>query len=314
MNTKKEFTEELVKTVNSLMGNGYRAEICYVEKVNAGRLAALVILSAGNCISPNFYIDELYNSYRNRKTALDETAKNIINTYYNNTYAFKESCSIKDYINDREWVEKRLFLQLINTSKNKGLLKDSLYMDFKGISLVLCIMVMDNNKGFCKIRVTKAMCQDFGWNRKEILDYALKNTARLFPYHISTLCGVLQELLNNKDADGLELCPGDDSMMVLTNERQFNGAAAIFYPGVLKGISEKHGTSLFLIPSSIHEFIIIKDNGIYDPVSLEDMLREVNSSSVLPDEILADNIYYYGYNTGMLSVVNNGMFEEICCL
>ena len=46
------------------------------------------------------------------------------------------------------------------------------------------------------------------------------------------------------------------------------GATTIFYPNVLKELAEKHGTSLFLLPSSIHEFLILEDNGIYNPKEL----------------------------------------------
>lgn len=312
MQTKKEFMEELVKTINSLMGDGYRAEIHCAEKINAGKLDVLIILNTGSFISPNFYVDRFYNDYKNGKATVEETAEDIINIYYNNTGAFKERCNIQECINDRKWLEERMFLQLINTSKNKELLKDSLYMDFKGLSLVLYIMVIDNDGGFYKIRVTKAMCQKFGWNKKQILHYALENTEKLFPYIVLPLHGLIQKTINGTDIAAQDIPKGGSGMVVLTNNHSVNGAAAVFYPGVLKEISEKHGRSLFLLPSSIHEFIILEDNGIYKPELLENMVREVNCSAVEPDEVLSDNVYYYGYTSGVLSVFNNGSFEEIC--
>lgn len=89
------------------------------------------------------------------------------------------------------------------------------------------------------------------------------------------------------------------------------GATTVFYPGVLKELAEKHGTSLFLLPSSIHEFIVLEDDGIYDAKELKDMVQEVNSSAVLPEDVLSDNVYYYGYNSGALSVFHNGKLEEV---
>ena len=310
MQAKKEFTKELIKTVNSLIGDGYKAEIHCIEKINTGKLHALIILNGENCVSPNFYIDGFYKDYRDGKATIDEIAKSIVNVYYNNA-CMQAGGSIHKCLDDREWVEERLFLQLINTGKNKGLLKDSLYMDFKGLSLVLYIMAVDNGDGLCKIRVTKAMCQKFDWNEKETLHYALKNTEKLFPYSVFPLYELLQKTIGSTDITFKDIPSCESGMMVLTNNRGINGAVAAFYPGVLKEISEKHGKSLFLLPSSIHEFIIVEDNGIYNPKHLESMVREVNCSAVEPEEILSGNVYYYGFISGILSVFNNGSFEEI---
>lgn len=300
MQTQKEFTKSIIKEVENIMGNGYNVKVLDTEKINMGRLHALVILKDGANLSQNFYTEELYRDYQSGRMTIREMAGMIASSCYNSTDSIEELKGLGKYINDKKWAEERLFLQLINSSKNKSLLENSVHMDFNGLSLVL--------------RVTKAMCQGYGWNGKEILDYALENTARLFPYCLCTLQEILQKELNITGAEAVELPSVGNDMLVLTNEKYVNGAAAIFYPGVLKEISEKHGTSLFLIPSSIHEFIILEDNGMYSPAELEGMVKDVNNSSVLPEELLSDNVYYYGCNTGMLSVFINGSFKEICSL
>lgn len=314
MQTQKEFTESIIKEVENIMGNGYNVKVLGTEKINMGRLHALVILKDGVNLSQNFYIEELYRDYQSGRMTIREMAVRIASSCYNSTDSIEELKGLGKYINDKEWAEERLFLQLINSSKNKSLLENSVHMDFNGLSLVLYVLAADNKAGMCRVRVTKAMCQNYGWDEKEILDYALENTARLFPYCLCTLQEILQKELNITGTEAEELPSVGNDMLVLTNEKYVNGAAAIFYPGLLKEISEKHGTSLFLIPSSIHEFLILEDNGIYNPVELESMVKEVNNSSVLPEELLSDNVYYYGCNTGMLSVFTSGSFKEICSL
>lgn len=310
MQTQEEFTKSIIKEVENIIGNGYNVKILDTEKINMGRLHALVILKDGVNLSQNFYTEELYRDYQSGRMTIREMAGRIASSCYNSTDSIEELKGLGRYINDKEWAEERLFLQLINSSKNKSLLENSVHMDFNGLSLVLYVLAADNKASICRARVTRAICQGYGWNEKEILDYALGNTARLFPYCLCTL----QEALNATGAEAGELPFIGNDMLVLTNERQTNGAATIFYPGVLKEISEKHGTSLFLIPSSIHEFLILEDNGMYSPVELESMVKEVNNSSLLPEELLSDNVYYYGCNTGILSVFSNGSFKEICSL
>ena len=233
MQTQKEFTKSIINEVENIMGNGYNVKVLDTEKINMGRLHALVILKDRVNLSQNFYIEELYRDYQSGRMTIREMAVRIASSCYNSTDSIEELKGLGKYINDKEWAEERLFLQLINSSKNKSLLENSVHMDFNGISLVLYVLAADNKAGMCRARVTKAMCQGYGWNGKEILDYALDNTAKLFPYCLCTLQEVLQKALDTTDAETWGLPSIGNDMLVLTNEKYVNGAAAIFYPGVM---------------------------------------------------------------------------------
>lgn len=311
MQTQKEFTKELKETVNKLIGANYRAEVHSIEKVNIGTLQALVILGNDSNISPSFYIEELYKSYLQGKATIEEMAKDIVESYCHNIILSIKENRPEIYFNDREWVQERLFLQLINNSKNKKLLKDSIHMDFKELSLVLYIMATDDENGIGKVRVTKAMLDHFKWAEKDILSYALENTVRLFPYEEIPMYELLSKITGCTDIPGINIVKGEPEIMILTNNKGVFGATTVFYPGVLKELADRHNTSLFLLPSSIHEFIVLEDDGIYDAKELEKMVQEVNVSAVSPEDVLSDNIYYYGRNSGMLSVFHNGKLEVV---
>ena len=53
------------------------------------------------------------------------------------------------------------------------------------------------------------------------------------------------------------------------------------------------GGDFFLLPSSIHEVILVPDNGKMDYRELEKMVHEVNETQVRPTERLSDNVYHY---------------------
>jgi len=219
------------------------------------------------------------------------------------------------HISEKSWVKERLFLQLINSGRNKSFLDDAVYSDRVGLSLVLYVLVGDDNNGTAKIKITKSMCRNFGWNEMEILDYALVNTMELFPLEICSIGKILSRLLN-MEAEDIQMPDStgfsfENNLMVLTNKRGIYGAAAVFYPGALKEFAEKKGTNLFLIPSSIHEFMVVDDNGLYNSENLEKMLKEVNSTEVAPEEILSDSLYYYDYKSRELSVLNTDIRETV---
>ena len=82
-------------------------------------------------------------------------------------------------------------------------------------------------------------------------------------------------------------------MYVLSNSRMINGAAAMLYPDMLKDLSEKLDSNLYIIPSSVHEVIVFSDNLADDEKSLRDMIYTVNRTQMDPQDILSDSLYFY---------------------
>ena len=102
-----------------------------------------------------------------------------------------------------------------------------------------------------------------------------------------------------------------NGVTVLSNQRGIYGAVSLFYPGILKGFAEKEKTDLLLIPSSIHEFIIVHDNGICRKEWLGKILPEINRAEVTPGEVLSDSIYQYSYKNSSLFVLDDGYGEAV---
>jgi hypothetical protein len=82
-------------------------------------------------------------------------------------------------------------------------------------------------------------------------------------------------------------------MYVLTNYKGINGASCLLYPEILDQIGDKLNADFYILPSSIHELILIIDDGKMNPISLREMVCEVNQTQVAADEVLSDQVYYY---------------------
>ncbi len=309
------FAQKISGVINSRMSEEYRAEMHIIEKINIGKLYAIIIVNSANNISPSFYLEDFYDKYSSGEYTITELADMLIEEYYNMKDFIIENGTVAAHISEKEWVKERLFLQLINKDKNKDLLSDAVHSDCIGLSQVLYVLLSNDAGSIAKVKVTKSRCVDFGWNEKEILKYALENTMKLFPLELCPIGELISKLLNmaveyiqmaGNDISGIK-----EEFMVLTNQNEIYGAEAILYPEVLKQFAEKKGTNLFLIPSSIHEFIIICDNGLYNLKDLEEMLREANSICVARDEILSNNLYYYDYRKHELSVLSEDDNERV---
>ena len=93
--------------------------------------------------------------------------------------------------------------------------------------------------------------------------------------------------------DGM-LPEGDGPQMyVMSNETKINGAAAMVFTEKLDEFASEHNANIFILPSSVHEILLIPDNGNMRVSELEAMVRDVNETQVAPDEVLSDNVYFY---------------------
>lgn len=111
------------------------------------------------------------------------------------------------------------------------------------------------------------------------------------PVRIQSMLEALKDLVG---FSAEELVTGSGpSMYVLSNESKINAASGMIFTDKLQEFAEKHEANLFILPSSIHELLLIPDKGDMDVLTLTDMVCEVNMTQVAPEEVLSDKVYYF---------------------
>ena len=120
----------------------------------------------------------------------------------------------------------------------------------------------------CSLSLLIGQEQLSDWNVtvEEVARKAMEHMPRLLPVK---LCGVTEEL--ERTAKGMGLTPPKSpepedglKLYLLTNQMVYNGAAVILYEGVLKKFAEEVGKDLILLPSSVHEVLLLPDDGDSD--------------------------------------------------
>ncbi len=74
------------------------------------------------------------------------------------------------------------------------------------------------------------------------------------------------------------------------------------YDSILAEIGDRIQDDFFVLPSSVHEVIIVPASSGAGQEDLEAMVREINTTQVLPEEILSDRVYYYERKSHRLSL------------
>ena len=72
-----------------------------------------------------------------------------------------------------------------------------------------------------------------------------------------------------------------------------NGAAVLLYPEMPKLIYETLGGNYYLLPSSVHEFLVVPEERGIKPEELKKIVREVNETQLEREDFLSDEIYYF---------------------
>ena len=149
---------------------------------------------------------------------------------------------------------------------------------------------LSGDDGRAVVVVNDGLLGMYGIDEKELFEKALSNSMEKEPYSFQPL----DQVVANMMADDEFRMPDDAPIAVVaTNASGFHGAAILGYPDFLEKAAEYIGGSFYMIPSSVHEFILIKEDGRCDPRHLNRMIKETNATVVSSKDRLGDQCYHY---------------------
>lgn len=194
--------------------------------------------------------------------------------------------AIKDY----------LFMTVINAEEHKNDLATMPHTIIGDLAIVYKIMIQTTDDRFCSARVTNQLMDQYGIDVNKLHNDALISSPNMMKPEILPLETMLMGI--PKD---IALEEKEHQLVVLTNEHKTDGAATMFYAGVLNDLAEKLEHDLYIIPSSTDECIAVCDSLNLNHEHLENMLHEVNNSSLVdPDKKLSDHLYHYDKDARIL--------------
>lgn len=298
--TKKDFVETVKTAMETMYSDGYVVRVQDVQKNNSMVLCGLTIQKIGVNIAPTIYLDSFYEEYRNGRTLV--SIVNTISATYEQ-HKVEKNFSV-DALSSFDSVKDKICFKLINAEKNQELLQDVPYVSFMDLAIVFYILVDQSVDGNATALVRNGMMQLWGNpDMDDIYKLAKMNTQRLFRGHVASMMEVMSGIIaenDNVDPDLVDAFFSMDvyednfvPMFVATNKCKINGASVILYDGLLAEFARRIGGDFYILPSSIHETILLPATGDMDVDYLIDMVRAVNSTEVAPDEILSDNVYKY---------------------
>ncbi|MCI5610612.1 MAG: DUF5688 family protein [Roseburia sp.] len=286
------FTTLVQREVEKRAGENYRVKLNDVMKNNGVVLRGITLMQDDSNISPTIYLNPYYDAYENGDTTLGTVIDEVIDTYERNK--INRSIDMKFFLN-YETVRSRIIFKLINTEKNRELLRDVPYIPFHDLSIVFQCLVSEERFGNASILIHNVHLQLWKVNARELYECALENTPLLQGYELADMNTVLEEMkaLGGIDDEEIEDMQQEVPMYVLSNKSRINGASCILYKDILKDFAMVVDKDLYVLPSSIHEVILLPSDGTQESEQLKEMVKEINQSQVEKEEVLSDSVYYY---------------------
>lgn len=298
VNNIESFTNEIIVIISEILGDGYR-----VEKILAGKKGIIikntVAIDGGMEYSPILYVDNSYNDYLNG-IPMDEIAEKMIGDY---EYYMDISRKNMPDFNNIDEICSKIFYKLLSYENNKEKLDHCPHIMLEDLAVAFYVWL--NEMDCCNFIITNEFAEGIGLEIDDIIKHAKDNTPLIFPERMFRLTDMIFEIYESINRDREEMSYIDECvndirkkedipMYVLTNKQKYCGAGAIMYSDLLYDFCVEHDTDAYILPSSIHELIIVPCNteGI-DANILKNMVREVNSTILKSDEILSDNVYLY---------------------
>jgi len=288
--TYDTFIKELTSTLTCELGPSYHLRLNRLMKNNDTYRESLVILAEGENVSPAFCLGDCYKMYQNGED-VREISRQILEMYRSDHIA---KTIDMDFLLDWDRVRDRIVCRLIGAGRNRERLQSVLHRRVLDMAVIYRYEFETDRDYTASLIIENDLAGKWGVSPAQIDEAARENTKKLLPPLFQTMEQIMADLMG-------DYVPGEQNgnLFVLTNEKRMHGAYWFSDGDVLEDIRQKIGDGFLILPSSVHECMIIPEGMGPDPKELALMVREINRREVAPDEVLTDSVYRYRRETGL---------------
>ncbi len=299
MMSYESFKQRLASELRAGFPEGAQIEFRSFPRNNNVALDGLTIMEPGCNVSPTIYLNHYFKSYQEGED-IPSIAGHILRYYRDHAAAGSIDTS---FFTDFRKMRPRIIFKLVHYGRNEELLRSVPHFQYLDLAIVFCCLFTEEPYANASTLIYGRHLDVWGVSADDLFDIAMENTPRLLPFRCDSLVDILSSAMGDgQDGEAARQPEGalrsPIPMYVLSNRQRFFGAGTILYKNSLRDASNVLGDSLYILPSSIHEVIVIPASRVESPELLPSLVREINETEVSADEVLSDNVYLYEKNSG----------------
>ena len=302
----EEFKDKIVSDILSYLPEKYdgsEVKIVHAVKTNDHVLDGVMIRRSNCNIAPNIYLNAFYEEYREGSTIdsiLTKIAEIRMSHDVNGTVDAEKFMSYEN-------IKDHIYISVINYECNRKLLEDRPHRRFLDLAITYYVHIsecsfMDNvSDGRLVMNMTHDLMEEYSLTEEELYEIAKRNTGKRKNIRLTPL----EEELKKRGSGILVDDPFGKVALILTNPDSMRGAALIVCENVLRDLSKRFDSGIFVFPLSVDEVIIVPE---YE-ISLGNIMNmdpdEFGPFSDHDESYLSNRVYYYTEDIGKLSIVNS---------
>lgn len=297
----KDLAGEAIVLLHEMFGEGIEFDCIEYFKSNEA-LTGIALKLPGCTTIPTVCLDDMPDN---------ATAKDIANiaatTFQAALRDFKKLPAAPELT--RETVLENVVLQALSRKRNRQMLKTHPHITFLDLAGIFRVPVGTYARNsLTTALITNEIAKKLELTIDELMEAARRNTVGKFGIQLISTQEMGQFFTKGRHGEPKpfdEVQMASPGLYTLTNGIEVNGAALIFIPEILEEIGDKAGMDYFIIPSSIHELMIARDDGLVTAGRLKDNVRAGNRTPeiVKPADVLSDNIYRYSRKEKTLKII-----------
>lgn len=305
-----EFEQEFLDCLDAIKEDG--SEICVAKynKNNGLILTGVTYKKEGLSIAPTYYLEHFYSAYLEGES-VEALACRMLSGFND---AYVSTMPDLDFFDDYSELRKRIVCKLINRELNKEMLENVPHIDICDLSVIFYVIVELEGQGKGSIVITNNIIDDLDVTAEDMYRDAIANTWSELGCVVKGIDDVLLEMLLARESSDIEdekmieeIRKAKDNgisnrMFVMSNRYKFNGAICMLNRSALRELSNRIRADIYILPSSIHELILLPATGDENIDELKDMVLEVNGTQVELQERLSDNVYVYERESGEIKI------------
>jgi len=196
-------------------------------------------------------------------------------------------------LSDYSQMKEKLAMEVVSAEANKDILETVPHQNIEDMAVVYRFVLNDDTSS---ILVTNQLLESMGVTPEQLHADAMAYAPQNNPVEIKGMSEVMAEMMGVEQAEIMgfyPMAPEDEQMYVATVPNKVHGASVIAYQDFMDKAAERAGGDFFILPSSIHEILIVPDNGKMNLKDLEALVKKVNATQVSPADKLTDSVYHY---------------------
>ena len=292
----EEFKTNLIEELKDFYGADATVELTTATKNNGIHLDGIIIRIGETNVAPIIYLQQYYEEYmENEYISIDEIVGRIVEL--RERHELQDADGVIGKITDWAYVREHIYPMIVSAEDNEEMLRALVSKPFLDLAVIMYIRLDDILQigGEATVKVTKEMLSLMKVTEIELFDAAMNNM-KSDGYNVQDIFSVIMGITDETIPDD-ENC---EKMFVMTNaDKRYGAAGLLNITSIVEKIGDK---SCFLLPSSLHEILVVPENDEIDVQILKTMVVEVNTTSVAEEEKLSDSVYYYSSTSGTITI------------